>query len=565
MTIDSGTRALEEEAVERRETGSLSLLFASRLALVASLSILAGTGLFVLSMLVDRGSAEPWFSCVLIFALAPVLGLLAAANLACHWRRGKTGLDARASRKLGRRFGRAAVLFALVGLLTTLTVPPAREWIDHMILAHAVDIWFAMPAILAVLLGGVSLSLLSKSDAVDLGRLGALSAMTIGLGVVIVPFAVPFGFYLRDVASYRRHSMSFSGSSSRLKETTVVATLDCPLPAGKNVIWCSSFQLAWNTLRDNIVGGPVLLTGAGDLADRLNSAKGSQDDLDASSYFITAALADDNVQKRIATEMARRFSSASAPTFSDLGSDDLVMYAYLEAEAEFRYPFENDRNGMEFRGSNGRKKTVASFGVWDDSPRYDKLREQVQVLYHSFSSDPNASSSDPNRVLPMFLPEIDEFAVDLCRHTQPYQIVLARIDPAPTLAQTLAELNEKIARFAMSEAYDELKRLDEADRLFVPEMFWEVEHRFADLEGKKLANLGAGGAPIKLAEQLIRFRLDRCGAVLKSRVSLVMTLGISRARTFSFDQPFLVYMKKRDANQPFFVMWVDNAELLTCK
>jgi hypothetical protein len=29
-----------------------------------------------------------------------------------------------------------------------------------------------------------------------------------------------------------------------------------------------------------------------------------------------------------------------------------------------------------------------------------------------------------------------------------------------------------------------------------------------------------------------------------------------------FDRPFLIYLKKRDAARPFFVMWVDNAELL---
>jgi hypothetical protein len=31
---------------------------------------------------------------------------------------------------------------------------------------------------------------------------------------------------------------------------------------------------------------------------------------------------------------------------------------------------------------------------------------------------------------------------------------------------------------------------------------------------------------------------------------------------YLFDKPFLVYMKKRGAEHPFFVMWVDNAELL---
>ena len=31
---------------------------------------------------------------------------------------------------------------------------------------------------------------------------------------------------------------------------------------------------------------------------------------------------------------------------------------------------------------------------------------------------------------------------------------------------------------------------------------------------------------------------------------------------YFFNKPFLVYMKKRGAKHPFFVMWVDNAELL---
>jgi hypothetical protein len=30
-------------------------------------------------------------------------------------------------------------------------------------------------------------------------------------------------------------------------------------------------------------------------------------------------------------------------------------------------------------------------------------------------------------------------------------------------------------------------------------------------------------------------------------------------------RPFLIYLKKRGAGHPFFVMWVDNAELLITK
>ena len=38
---------------------------------------------------------------------------------------------------------------------------------------------------------------------------------------------------------------------------------------------------------------------------------------------------------------------------------------------------------------------------------------------------------------------------------------------------------------------------------------------------------------------------------------------IDEPRYLYFDRPFLIYVKRRQPNvQPFFVMWVDNAELL---
>jgi len=51
------------------------------------------------------------------------------------------------------------------------------------------------------------------------------------------------------------------------------------------------------------------------------------------------------------------------------------------------------------------------------------------------------------------------------------------------------------------------------------------------------------------------------------RFSSVRTEGGSEPPIESIppgDRPFLIVMKKRDAKQPFFITWVDNAELL-CK
>ena len=48
--------------------------------------------------------------------------------------------------------------------------------------------------------------------------------------------------------------------SSELKATIVTPVLDWPIEKGKNVIWCSTFQLAWNELRNGMVGEDVLLS-----------------------------------------------------------------------------------------------------------------------------------------------------------------------------------------------------------------------------------------------------------------------------------------------------------------
>ena len=92
-------------------------------------------------------------------------------------------------------------------------------------------------------------------------------------------------------------------------------------------------------------------------------------------------------------------------------------------------------------------------------------------------------------------------------------------------------------------------------------MFWKIDHRFDELIGKVVANANPA-MPIVEAKQWIKFKLDRCGAMLESE-AIVATFAIGKY--FIFDRPFLVYMKKRDREQPFFVMWVDNAELLRRK
>jgi hypothetical protein len=64
---------------------------------------------------------------------------------------------------------------------------------------------------------------------------------------------------------------------------------------------------------------------------------------------------------------------------------------------------------------------------------------------------------------------------------------------------------------------------------------------------------------VDVAQQDICFRLDRSGAELASESKMY---AMPVATHYVFGKPFLIYMQKRGEKQPYFVMWVDNAELL---
>jgi hypothetical protein len=359
-------------------------------------------------------------------------------------------------------------------------------------------------------------------------------------------FAWRYGPVAVRQAQYAGTSATFADSSEKLQQTVVVPTLDSPLPAGRNVVWCSSFQLAWNELRDKVIGAPLEVVGAQEIADRLNAAKPSISDLDAKSVYAAGGWVDKGIRETIRKDMAAKFPGHTPPDFNDY-TDGLLAYSYLTARVPFKYPFRQVDKGITFTDSRGAKTQVAGFGLWEAyERRYEKIREQVEILY----SGPQENGYSRNT----------EYAIDLCRHSKPYQVVIARVDPKGSLAETLDYIRMQIADFRNCGTYEHDSRFGAGDKLKAPEMFWRIDHRFAELIGKTIAN---SNPPTWIAEafQTIEFRLDRCGAVLESESILAAKAALPRS--FEFNRPFLVYMQKRGAERPFFVMWVDNAELLT--
>jgi hypothetical protein len=334
---------------------------------------------------------------------------------------------------------------------------------------------------------------------------------------------------------------TFVGESTKLKRTVILPTLDTPMVAGKNNIWCNTFQLSWNEMKDRVIRAPIHVGGgAEELSRRLNEAKQTKADLNEDSYYIAAGSVKDRIVEKIQTDMASRFPSVPKPTFDPGGA--LIAYSYLETHLRFKVPYLQHEWPLKFQDSTGNTSSVTSFGIREGYiPVYKPIWEQIKILY---------CTHDPRY-------RLIEYALDLCQSSQPYQVVVAMVKPEETLEKTYQNLQERIGQIPSSDPRDkEWYQFDSVDNLAVPDMIWEITHHFTELENKPV---GEVGGPVITAMQMFHFRLDRSGVVMKSEAKFKPA---AIAKEFILDKPFLLYLKKRDSEQPFFVMWVDNAELM---
>lgn len=66
------------------------------------------------------------------------------------------------------------------------------------------------------------------------------------------------------------------------------------------------------------------------------------------------------------------------------------------------------------------------------------------------------------------------------------------------------------------------------------------------------------------ARQRLFFELNERGATVSSKVRAPLSVkGGPRSGRFVFERPFLILLRQTDGKYPYFVAWINNAELLT--
>lgn len=330
----------------------------------------------------------------------------------------------------------------------------------------------------------------------------------------------------------------------------VVPTLDTPTPADRSAVWCATFQVAWNRLKAEVIRDNVRVQGAEEIANRLNEAPSIEKDLPDGSWYAAAGYVDDGVLDRIRRDLEQRFPGTSPPEVPK-GSNSVVAFGHLEVVVPFSRAFFNGREPLVFKCGAGPEFRVQSFGIGSEhSNRYAELRSQVAVLYARMDDMDSRRGAVPRPV---------EFIIDPCATSAPSQIVLACVEPSASLAETVAHVEAAVRSGAEDRRLR--PRFGSADGLAIPRIAFDMVHRFQELEGRDrlLLNAALEGRCIATAVQTVQFRLERNGAAIRSDAQLVSP---ALATDYSFDRPFLVYVKRRGSAQPYFAMWVSDADLL---
>ncbi|MBC7822061.1 MAG: DUF1559 domain-containing protein [Planctomycetaceae bacterium] len=328
---------------------------------------------------------------------------------------------------------------------------------------------------------------------------------------------------------------------SSLTRTDMPPHVTAQISPERNLVYCATFQIAWDGMRNEIIKAPIDLEGSPEMAVELNRVQFDKANLDDASYVALAGPVKDGIFDRIDQEMNRKFPGKQRQLGKPSRDDVFWAYCYLFKRLPFATKFDKLDQPLPFQTSSG-PVLVEAFGI-HGGPQAEMMRGQVEVL--DYVTD-------------------DDFVLRLKTPTD--DIVLAKIAPLATLAEMIDAVKQRRLPGTGRRRSENLQPLEP---LIIPRLSANIDREFSELVVRHLVNPGWAGFYIAGARQIVKFQLDESGAILESEADVTFNefdepkIPLPQPRRFIFDKPFLVILQQRNATQPYFAAWIANEELLS--
>lgn len=287
-------------------------------------------------------------------------------------------------------------------------------------------------------------------------------------------------------------------------------------------------NLCWTELCGSVIHAPLALRTDDPVAQKMveafNHPVCTTADLDEPGYYVKAGFGPRTVEA-VNRECRAKFPEKSFPDLKiSLGDQDILSYAYFYKKVAYLQPF--SRCNLRFEGTE-----VAGFEAKGDQ------KHVVEVLWYEH---------DDRFVLRLKLKDpADELWLAKGFDTQ---------DPE-ALLRHLSGLNDP-----------DTSTLGDADYFKMPLLSMQCKREYPELTGMPIANEGFDTCLIGMMFENIAFELDEIGARVESQAVISVERAaagpIRKRRYFYLDKPFWVVMKRAEAAHPFFLLGVNNPEIM---
>lgn len=302
-----------------------------------------------------------------------------------------------------------------------------------------------------------------------------------------------------------------------------------------DTIWVGTFQLVWNEFMDKYVKGNVeFVDGESKLAKELNKKSFTREMLNEKDYYIEHGLTNKQLKERILTNVKNKFNIENSVVLKNIkklkfenSQNHYTLYAMLNKNFTFLKPFDLIPYTSNF---NNGEKEVNYFGI-----KVSKgLEDNIKVMFYNGNND---------------------FGVTL-NTKENEEVILYRTENRGTFENLYKEMLQKEKIYTGSK---EFKKIDE---IKIPYIELNKDINYNELCNREIKNRGIY---IDKAIQSVKFSLTENGGNLVSEAinhGMVQSGVDYYARKFYFTDTFILFLKEKDKEKPYFALMVNSDEIL---
>lgn len=316
----------------------------------------------------------------------------------------------------------------------------------------------------------------------------------------------------------------FEEKEERSKKMQTALTLEDEIQ--DNTIWCGTFQLIWNDLKNDLAKQDIKFAPQLQVVENLNKETFTVNDISDKYYYKKYGTPTLDLKKEIEKAIKDKFNEKSdiLDDFEWIVKDteDYFLYAMLKKDFKFEKEFEELEN-CKFKDY----EDVSYFGIKGSNDN-NEVRKQINVLYYNSK---------------------DNFAIKL-KTEQEDEVIFCKNPQGDTFNQIYKNIINQ------SNIYNGSKEVKKGEALKIPNIKLKQKTEFKELQNKPFLFSNGSIYGIEKAIQAIEFELDRTGGKVKSEAGMMLRKGsamrLDETREFILDDTFAVFLIENDKDTPYF-------------